>query len=48
MINFIVAPLVMTWLLAYFISSMFSEIFRWVALSNLPPVALPVLALATV
>lgn len=28
LINFIVAPLVMTWLLAYFVSSMFSEIFR--------------------
>lgn len=27
-INFIVAPLVLTWLLAYFVSSMFSEIFR--------------------
>ena len=29
-INYLVAPLVLTWLLAYFVSSMFSEIFRWV------------------
>jgi hypothetical protein len=29
-ISFIAAPLIFTWLLAYFVSSMFSEIFRYI------------------